>query len=418
MSGRIGIELGPRVLRAVRLSPGARPRVLELAVEGAEPEVIAAEIVARLGRASGVAVALEMSLLFAKRVPLPPLPTAERERMLRLDPERFFPVRSESVVVASEDSEIVFAALEGRLVQWLEALATVGPIERVEAAPQALVRALLAAGRRDAAAVLPLQSGGYGLVVLRDGALLRARRLFDVPGALADALRDPEAADLPLLMDDGTATPAELDPTVYQPSGWPQLQALQAPWLTALGAVRGIDLRPDRGTLLPPEHAARVTARRRGRLAMAGAAAAAALAFALSSVGSARQAAVEELDRRIAALRPRAAALQAVQAELLELDAQANTLRQAAQNRVDPLRVLLGLSERLPPDAHLRTLRGSGDAWQVEGYATDAAALIPALEAAVDFEEVQFVGGTSRTRINDREYERFSLAFRLAPAPQ
>ena len=88
-----------------------------------------------------------------------------------------------------------------------------------------------------------------------------------------------------------------------------------------------------------------------------------------------------------------------------------------AAERLDPVAALAALTRRLGPGAHLTVLRSSGPDWQIEGYAREAAPLVARLEEDPLFEEVHFLSATSRTRLNGRVYESFSIALRLVPAP-
>ena len=87
------------------------------------------------------------------------------------------------------------------------------------------------------------------------------------------------------------------------------------------------------------------------------------------------------------------------------------------RERPDPLRGLLELSQRLPEDAWIRSIRTGAGAIEIDGYARDAAALIPLFENDPRFEDVRFRSATSRAQIGDETYETFSLALDLVRAP-
>ncbi len=181
MMARLGMELGARTIRAVRVEgwPNPRTRALEIEWDRENPEEAAQALRQHLGGARRVAVALDLPLLSVKRVKLPAVPAAERRNILRLEPERFFALRAEDVVPAVRaDDDLVFAAREAPLAGWLAALERLAPVETVEPAPTALARALAGAPLADAVILLDSGDDGIGLVEIRGGRVTRARRLF------------------------------------------------------------------------------------------------------------------------------------------------------------------------------------------------------------------------------------------------
>src|SRR2546422_1581434 len=117
---RLGVELGTRTIRAVRLEGWRRVRAgaVEIAWDRESPEEAVQALGKHLGAARRSAVAVDLPLLFTKRVKLPALPAAERRRILRLEPERFFAVRADELVPAvraDERSEEHTSELQSRL---------------------------------------------------------------------------------------------------------------------------------------------------------------------------------------------------------------------------------------------------------------------------------------------------------------
>src|SRR2546427_500323 len=113
--GSLGIELGARALRGVRLEGWYRPqaRVVEVEWDPDNPTEAVGALRQHLGPAQRVAMTLDLPLLFVKQVKLPPLSEAEKRNILRLEPERFFAVRAEELVPAVRgDDDLVFAARE------------------------------------------------------------------------------------------------------------------------------------------------------------------------------------------------------------------------------------------------------------------------------------------------------------------
>jgi Tfp pilus assembly protein PilN len=422
---RLGVELATHTIRGVRLEgwPRPRPRAVEIAWDRDEPDEAVQALGQHLGPARRLAVAVDLPLLFTKRVKLPPLPAAERRRILRLEPERFFAVRADDIVPAVRaDDDLVFAAREAPLAAWVSALERLAPVDLVEPAPLALARALACAPTplADGVALFDGRGDGVGLVELRGGRVTRARRLYgDVADAAAALSDDGAPATLYLSgwSEERAAALAALLPGVtLQPL--PPVPNLAEPFLAAYGAALAVGTEPDfASTLVSPELGRVIRARHRRELGLAVAACVAAVVFALTSVDAWRARATRELGAGLQALRERAAPALALQARLETMAQQAAAIRQIEVERLDPLRVLLALSRQLPPGAYVRGIRVSGTDWQVDGYAPNAARLIAGLGAAPGFKEVHFLSATNRAEVGDRTYESFALAFRYAPAP-
>src|SRR2546428_549657 len=121
MMARLGIELGARTLRGVRLEGWyrTRARTVEIEWDSEHPGEAVAALRQHLGPARRIALALDLPLLFTKQVKLPALGPAGKRSILRLEPERFFAVRAEDLVPAGRgDDNLVFAAKEGPLADW------------------------------------------------------------------------------------------------------------------------------------------------------------------------------------------------------------------------------------------------------------------------------------------------------------
>jgi Tfp pilus assembly protein PilN len=125
----------------------------------------------------------------------------------------------------------------------------------------------------------------------------------------------------------------------------------------------------------------------------------------------------ERLDEQIAQLQERASSALALQQQAEALDRQADAVVEIENTRPNPLEGLLELSEEFPEDAWIRSIRSAGGEVQIDGYAGDAAALIPLFENDPRFEDVRFLSGTSRTQFGNETYENFSLALRVVRAP-
>jgi len=421
---RLGIELGVRALRGVQLEGWFRPRarVVEIECDPANPAEAVDALRQHLGPTRRIALALELPFLFMKRFKLPPLGESEKRNILRLEPERFFPVRAEEIVpaVRAED-DLVFATKEAPLATWVAALEELGQVDLIEPGPLALARALARARITSAIVLLDAQADGLGFVEIRDGRVTHARRVF---GALEDAvavLLENGGASAPIYLapwndDRARVLGALLADAIVQPL--PMIADVVGPFLPAYGAALGIGTKPNFArTLIYPELGARITARWWRQLGLGIAVAAAALVFAVTSADAWRARGARRLEASLQTLKQQTAPALALQNQLQAIDREAQVIRQTERNRPDVLGVLLELSKQLPAGAYLRGIRWSGTDWQIDGYAPNASGLVGRLGAAPEFKDVRFLSATTRVALGDRTYESFALAFRYAPAP-
>ena len=421
---RLGIELGVRALRGVRLEGWFRPRarVVEIECDPANPAEAVDALRQHLGPTRRIALALELPFLFMKRFKLPPLGESEKRNILRLEPERFFAVRAEEMVPAvRSDDGLVFAARETPLAEWIAALQELGPVDVIEPGPVALARALAHAQLTSAVVLLDGQRDGVGVVEIREGRVTRARRVFGALDDAAAALRQNGGAPgtvylTPWSEDRVQVLGAVLPEVIVQPL--PAVADVVGQFLPAYGAALAIGTKPAIAqTLVSPELGVRITARWWRELALAVAAAVAALVFAFASADAWRARATRELEASLQSLRQRAAPALALQSQLQALGRESQAIHQIQRERPDPLGVLLALSKQLPAGAYLRGMRWSGAEWQIDGYAPNASRLVAQLGAAPEFKEVRFLSATTRAALGDRTYESFALAFRYAAAP-
>jgi hypothetical protein len=421
VSASIGLELDPRVIRGVRLE-GWNPRPTRaLEVEWTADTIgeVVRGLREQLGPARRVAVAVRLPLLFAKRVKLPPLPPADRRKILRLEPQRFFPVRLEELVIALGQGDLVFAAREDKIAEWTAALEVLGPVDLVEPGPVALARALGRAGVIDAVAVLDDAASGVGVIEIRNGAVTGTRRVYGPLAAAAAALESAVSGSphpvylAPWSEDRARALAPGLSGASPEPL--PDTPAVPAPFQTAYGAALGIGRDLD-DALLTDELGARIRGRRRRELVFAALACVAALVFALMSADAWRARTARQLADEVRDLQAKAAPALALRNEIGILSRQTQAITEVEAERPDPLRLMLALLSRLPPGAHLQALRLTGAGWQIDGYAPQAASVIEALGGAPEFHEVRFIAATNRAQFGDRTYESFSVAFRFVPA--
>lgn len=386
MSRTVGLELTTTEVLAVRLRSfgGGVLETRRVPWDPAHPEAAVTALRAAFGPASQLAVAVGLGFLELKRVELPPAPIAERERMLQLEPDRYFAVGGTALVTAlDEGSGIAFAAPRELLERWTDALEMWAPVERVEAAPVAVARVVDVSGRF----VLDTDAGTPGVLEMRDRRLQAARRL--APHTDRNGAR-------PLPAIDGAGD-------VFH---------------AALGAARGID-GPLAGTLASDEQRAAVAHRRRRALWGWSVAAAAAVLFSGWAFERWQERELAALNREAGALTASATPALDAQRRLVSLGAEVAALRSAQTLGAQPLAALAALSQTLPPDAVVTSARMQGDEWEVDGTAREAARLLPILDQSGRFEQVRSRGATSRFNDRGTIRESFSIAvrFKHAPAP-
>ena len=422
MSARVGVELGPDLIRAVRLGRWGRnrPHTVELHWDPAQPADAAAALRESMGEIGRISLAVDLSFLFAKQVRLPPLAPAEKRRILTLEPERFFPVRAEELVLAlrAEDN-LVFAARASVLGTWLAAFETLAPIELVEPSPVSLARALGRADSEEITILMEANDESVGILEIGAGRLRRIRRIGSDSAELAAAV---------------AATAEGTSQVYFRPlngnKGWhpgggvgatsgrelPSVAGVPPSHLAAYGAALGLGGELDEA-LLPADLARRIGGRRRRSLAAGALASMFALAFAIFSLDGFRSRTLSKLDAEIEQVREPAEDVLALERQADALSREARGVAGIEAERLDPVAALGALTRRLPPGAHLTALRSTGPDWQIDGFAREAAPLVARLEEDPLFQEVHFLSATSRTRLNGQVYESFSIALRLVPAP-
>lgn len=373
----------------------------------------------RFGSGNAVAVALDMSVLFVKRLELPPLSMDERRRIVAMDPQRYFPVREDDLVAGVREDDLVVATRTELFDEWMDALAALGSVERVEPAPAALARHLTALGSGSGMLVMADPAGEETTVArIRDGELQTLRKVPSGTGDLADLAsavdpdvgacvlspwRDGLADALRAHLPEGAVVPVPVSP------GAPDSFAV------AHGALLGLDQGPQL-TLRSPSLERRLAATTRRRTALHVAVLLAALGVLGWSLDHRRSETLDALDARIAAARAEAAPVLELRDQAASLSEEMTQLANEASTRSNPLDVLAALTRILPADAYLTQLSTSANEWELNGLARDAARLVPLLEGSDVFADVRFRSATTRVRVRNESYENFSLVFRHVPA--
>lgn len=419
-SSALGIEVGPTRLRACRSAGGAGAReAMEVEWGSPPPPESLAALRERFGTGNVIAVALDMSVVHAKRVDLPPLSMDERRRILAMDPRRYFPVRYEAMVAGVRDDDLVVAVALDVFESWVTALGELGSVERVEPTPSALIRHLAVHDFRRGVIVLDdADGGGTTLASLVDGRLAQLRKVYagegELPGLVAELLMEGGACTLhPWREEVAVELEAHLGENatvvpVPTPPGVP------GAFSSAYGALLGLDASPAL-TLASPSLARRVRAVQRRRTAAGVGAVLGALALVGWALDYRRGATLDALEREVAVAEAQADPVLELRREALALTDDLRRLEQAAEDRTNPLEVLQAITRLLPPDAYLTRLAASGDEWELNGRASDAARLIALLEGSNLLADVRFRTATTRVRVGGEEMETFTVVFRHVP---
>ena len=386
MSRRVGLELTGDRIRAVTVSRWrASPlESFEIKWDPRAPDDAVDVLRKHLGAVSGIGLSVGVEFLHLKNVRLPPVSTTEKRSILMLEPDRFFVIEGGDVVVSvREGSDLVFAADATIVQSWIAAFERWAPVENVEAAPASLARAMSSAGVRDGSFRLGTATEEYGILELKGGALLSARR---VSGEHAGDDPKPPAA----------------------------VRGVESLFVPAFGAVLGAGESPDEMLISDAVHA-RIRRRRVASVTRAAINFALALGFAIAAVDRSRSRLLESLEQEIATVAPLAAGGASLQTRLAAMDVEVAASQNVIAARANPVAVLAAISRRLPAGATVMSVRADGANWQMEGTARDAGALIPALSADRNFDDVRFLSASSRYRDGNRTYETFSIALRAVP---
>lgn len=384
MSAVVGIEIGTHELRAVvHAARGRVSGVHAVAWDASRPDDAVAALRTACGPVSRIVLAIGLARLHVKAVALPPIDPASRRQVLRTEPERFFTVSAATplAVTVLDGASLALAADGADVEAWVAAFETWAPVTRVEGAPVALARALVAAGVRDTTASLEAGDGEQGRITLRDGVLAAVRRTIAI----------------------GDATPA--DPSTIA------IEAVPATHLVAHGAALGARDANVATRLLTADHDARIERDvRRTRFGW-GLAAATWCAVALHAAGWSRDQTLLAVENELAAQRPALAVAQAVADTVRRLDLEVDAIEAQRTTTRDPLDVLGLVGRRLPEDAVAQRLRMTGDGWTVEGNAAAATAVLAALAAEPRFTDVRFLAPSTRFRDGSDDRESFAIAF-------
>ncbi len=374
----------------------------------------------RFGTRNRIAVAVDLSVLLVKRLSLPALSPEQRRQMVALDPERYFPVRDTDLVVGVRADDLVVAAQAEQFDRLTDALSALGSVESVEPAPMALTRHLAASGIATGTLVVAdPHDRDAAVATIVEGQVVTLRKVPATAADIANAVHGGDAAEAA-----GFLFPWQerLAAEIAGHSGM-KLESLPAPsgtaesFAAAAGAWLGLASPPEL-TLVSPSLKRRMVIRAWQRGALAICFVAAALVLGFWSLDYRRERTLTAIERRVMERQGEAAQVQALLGDIAAAEEEVATLAVVSRERHDPLEVLLLVARLLPPDAYLRAIHAAGEEWELDGYARDAARLIPTFEESESLADVRFRTATTRVQLNNETYESFSLALRYVPSTQ
>jgi hypothetical protein len=328
---------------------------------------------AEFGTPSALVVIVGLTFLEIAEPQLPPVPNDVRVRMLQRDSDRYFALREPAAVAT--DGTVAFAMPSPPLTSWIDALAAWSPVRAVLTVAQAA-----ALGGHDGQWAVTAGTGSIGQLTLRDQRVQAARRARGTPAA------------------------GERTLSINQLAG--------GAWRASAGAL---DLQ-----LLDAPMRARQQQQRARRWWQSVALAAAALMLLAWSIEHWRDGQLLALQREAATLEQTTAGARAAQERLVraqgELVAIATADRGTARADTPPA-VLARLGALLPRDAFIQRLEWNGTEWRIDGSATDAAALVPLLDADTQFVGVRAAAPSTRYLENGRTRSSFSIVFQTVGDP-
>lgn len=366
MSDHLAIVLEQDTLRV--FGRAAAAPLLEAPWDPDLPDAAIRTLSAKTPAPSAITLIVGLAWLDIAQPSLPPVSPAVQRRMLRLAADRWFALSDPAAFAVLDD--VAFAVSARLLERWRSAFGTWAQVVAVVTLPHA---AWLM--NRDGQWRAEAGVGERGAISVRGGRLVEVRR----------TRREVEASD-PLDLRACAGAVLETHPI---PSS---LQLLDAPTEAALASGEQ---------------------RQWWRAAAVLLIAASACVWAVDAARARKLAATEALVTR---LEVEAAAGRAannrLQRAVSEQDALAADQLRSAGNDA-PIRVLARLGVLLPTDAFVQRLEWDGSQWRIDGSATDAAAIVPRLDADAAIVDVQSLAPSTRFLDSGRPRNSFSIGFRV-----
>jgi hypothetical protein len=332
-----------------------------------EPGPLVEALRAEFGTPTSLVVIVGLGLLEIAEPQLPPVPNDVRVRMLQRDSDRYFALREPAAVAT--DGRVAFAVPSRLLTSWIDALSAWSPVRAVVTVAEAAAR-----GGHDGRWAVEAGAGSTGQLTIRDQRVQDARRTRGRPAETDRALTIADLA--------GGA------------------------WRAAAG---GLDQQ-----LLDVSMRERMQRQRARRWWQSATVAAAALVLLAWSVDRWRERQFLALQREAQTLELATAGARGAQERLVRAQGERAAIEAAdarAARPDAPPAVLARLGTLLPRDAFVQRLEWNGAEWRIDGSASDAAALVPLLDADAQFVGVRTAAPSLRYLENGRSRSSFSISF-------
>lgn len=317
-------------------------------------------------RPASIVLVIGLAWLESACPSLPPVSVPVKRRMLSIEGDRWFPFASRPATAMIDD--FVLAMPEDRLEQWRAAFGRLAPVVGVTT----VVHAARLTGQ-EGAFELDAGPGERGFLQLDHARVIGLRRTRALAGT------------------DARSVPAERLVRAVQQAAMPA------------------DRLPADLQLLGVAAEEREQAAYRARWWRSGAGFAVAMTFALWSLANRRERQLDAATREAARLESEAApALDAM--ARLEL-AREETRRLTLPADASPSEIIAVLGDLLPSDVFVQRVEWDGAGWKMDGSATDAAALIPRLDAHPMLRNVRMLAPSNRFVDGGRQRSSFSIGF-------
>jgi len=339
------------------------------------------ELENRFGEISQFVLVVGLGFLEIARPELPPLPVDAQIALLRRDADRYFPIDG-SVAVAFVDG-IGFAMTSAQLAAWVRSLEQIGRVVSCFALPALCTRAL--------------PNGEYSISTAGDD----VSRIVVTDGQLRDVRRIARGDDSEPATRHSLKNTREFD----------VFRVLQS-------ASRSQDA-PASAQLLDDSLQSTFARRRATAILRSCAMLACAIALLAWSADRWRSREVQAMRTLVTTLRTNATAAQLAATRVALATSERRLLHSAdsaSTSGSGAHDVLARLGMIVPKDAFVTRLEWDGSAWRIDGSASDAARLVPLLDADSLFSEVRTVGASTRFLDAGKSRESFSIAFRTLPA--
>ncbi|HEY0809056.1 MAG TPA: PilN domain-containing protein [Longimicrobiales bacterium] len=419
--GALGLHVAPTFVTAAMVARRPLRRVITASLqidETVAPSAVLEWLHLHFELPARVALTFDLAWASVKKPDLPALSPLERASVLRLQPDRFFVGADDSLIGVLPAGTAM--QISAKLVQqWITALNGWAPVESVEVAPVSYARALARHSPLRVGWLLGRVDRGFWLALVREGDVDTMRKSIGSVTEAAHTIAAGENNDLPVVLTgDAIVWQDELAALLPQNSisAMPEVCATTDVGVAAYGAALSLGVVPGAETLLPASVRAQATRRRRVGLAVALTAFVVAVGLLFSALNNARHRFEQRLDARIAKLQPAANATEQSLTEMRGIVGLMQAIAAADAERTSSVVALSRLAEILPRDVQLSSIRVHPTEWTIEGYTKNAAALIPMLEAAPEFEHVQMRGAVTRIENQGVARERFAISMDWADA--